>query len=350
MKITIQGDFFDCQIHKDTFYVWDTWGGIRSLNFNSVLAETTRDEWNKLELTYSESNIDRYHNSVCRDDTGIFPLDTLVIGNALYTAMENAVYKKSLLPNTKERKISFKSKKVIGVRGLCLATDNLGLLAIAAGNQGVFEVFDNRKIAISKWEHRIKNEEDGFYLVTSKSSRYVEYQERDILSWDFDWNDTLSRFRMSDRQWKDGRIRRSLLATTPINQHALVKYDSSMSVQSDIRTSNNPSRYFIQNQTTGQYDLEIAGKPRCQHKAIFGTVTESRKELVVQLVNGEIIRIEGPITRSRVLSGYGGRNNLLMVVLSDRIVVTNFYDKLTEGGHHKLLEDAKAISIGKRLK
>lgn len=60
----------------------------------------------------------------------------------------------------------------------------------------------------------------------------------------------------------------------------------------------------------------------------FGTVTESKKEVLVELKNGSIIRFEGPITRSRILSGKS-KKDLLMIVFDDRIEVTDFADELS---------------------
>ena len=66
------------------------------------------------------------------------------------------------------------------------------------------------------------------------------------------------------------------------------------------------------------------GKIRKRLEGKFGFAFSSKKEVVVDLGNNGVKVISGPITRCRIGSGFGAYNNLLIVVLDDRVEITDF--------------------------
>ena len=73
--------------------------------------------------------------------------------------------------------------------------------------------------------------------------------------------------------------------------------------------------------------ITIAGKPRKYLFGEFGMSAESKKEQVIVGKNGSVIRIECPITRSRVVNGFGKKNGLLVVVSNDHVMITDCYNE-----------------------
>lgn len=325
MKYIIRGDYFDCLYHNGCYYIWDTWGSLFAVDFEED-DHISVEERQFCTCEYDRNVMYHFVKQHVQVKGGYLPIDAVISGRYIYTAMENAIYRCGISYTSKKRNYSIlDNQELLSVRGVSLAVDELGFVSIAAENDGVFEIYDRKRYAINKWEHKAKDVEPGIYQVTSRYARKVDYINGNILTTDDMWHEKVCNYEMAKRKWVDGKIRRSLINSTSDNLPMLRESNPMSSVPFD-RKAVEKLYYVIRKHSVGGL-LEVASLPRKMETGAFGTVTESKKEVLVELINGKIIRFDGPITRTRIFNGRN-KKDLLMIVFDDRIEVTDFAEEL----------------------
>lgn len=325
MKYIIRGDYFDCLYQNGCYYIWDTWGSLFAVDFEED-RHIAKKEQQHSTFVYDCNVIHHYVKQRVQVKGGFLPIDAVISGRYIYTAMENAIYRCGISYTSKKRNYSLlDNQELLSVRGVSLAVDELGFVSVAAENEGVYEIYDKSRYAINKWEHKAKDVEPGIYQVTSRYARKVDYINGNILTTDDMWREKVCNYEMAKRKWVDGKIRRSLINSSTENLPMLRESSPMSSVPFD-RKAVEKHYYVIRKHSEGGL-LEVASMPRKMETGAFGTVTESKKEVVVELINGKILRFEGPITRTRIFNGRN-KKELLMIVFDDRIEVTDFAEEL----------------------
>lgn len=333
MKYIIRGDYFDCLYQNGCFYIWDTWGTLFAVDFEDD-RHIGVEEQPHYTFEYDSNVIQHYVKQRVQVKGGFLPIDAVISGPYIYTAMENAVYRCGVSYTSMKRNCSIlDNQELLSIRGVSLAADELGFVSIAAENEGVFEIYDHKRYAINKWEHKVKDVKAGIYQVTSRYARKVDYIEGNIITTDDLWREKVCNYEMAKRKWVDGKIRRSLINSSTENLPMLRELSPMSSVPFG-RKAVERHYYVIRKHSQGG-PLEVASLPRKMETGAFGTVTESKKEVLVELKNGKILRYEGPITRTRIFNGRH-RKDLLMIVFDDRIEVTDFSDEL-ENSHTQVM-------------
>ena len=53
LKISIKGDYYDCQIYRGRLYLWDFNGTLKVYDWKSIVQSLIRKETDKIALTFS---------------------------------------------------------------------------------------------------------------------------------------------------------------------------------------------------------------------------------------------------------------------------------------------------------
>lgn len=328
MKIIIKGDFFDCQLIRDRFFVWDSWGIIRVLDYRQDVYNHIGVMSNQsVELIYEDAiHLDNTITAITRMSGGIFPNDSVFVNGHLYTATESGVFRQ-VVGYGKElfEFSSSRSHKMTDIQVFDLSGGPGELVAMAAGKEGVFEIYNPRTMRVTKSGHDVKDVDKGIYLVSGSTSYNVCYQDRDIYSTDQDGRTRVLSFGSGERWTKqNGKQLRPYIRSNSPDGDLIKLLPTGEGTHREAERSLGLQQFeiwsFSLSRTPNQIN-RVLGKPRTVSEAVFGTVVEAREEVVIQQLDNAVKRISGPITRTRVLSGFGGKRNLLMVVLNDRIEI-----------------------------
>lgn len=329
MRIIIQGDWYDCQVIRDRVFLWDTDGWLIVLDLRQAVYELMKEHKYAFEFTLHKDVVDKFIISSVRIKGGIYPIDSAYMGNHLYTATETGLYRRYLQEGNRIAEMpKGLSKKLIGLRFQELSAKS-DTIAIAGGSYGLFELFNPLKYRITKSGHKAKEIEKGIYSVNRTYSKAVWYDKQDIISINQNGSHYRSSFTINKRVDESGKILRNYIRQNLVGEPALRMLpapDINQEVSREVFTLINDNGGTVTYQFTMRRfnnPVTIAGKPRKYLFGEFGMAAESKAEQVVVGKDGAIKRLEGPVTRSRVVSGFGKRNGLLVVVRNDHVLITD---------------------------
>lgn len=341
MRIIIEGDFFDCQVIRDRFFLWDTYGVLRVLDLRNTLKDISHKNGGNIVFTLHKEVGEKYVISTLRIKGGIYPLDSAYMGEHLYTATESGLFRRYLPEGEKIIDVSKGiSKKLIDVRFIELSPQP-NMMAMAGAEEGVFELYNPKKYRITKSGHEPKNQENGIYSVNRTFSKSVWYEKDNIANISNNGSFYLCHYRTNKQPDDQGRRLRTYLKQEALVDKLVLSLPAAVDVgkkETQKKETGGISRaihiYAVENKEH-QFSygfatpfhpepVIIASKPRRYLFGEFGTAAEAKKEVVVLSRKRGEIRINGPITRARVVSGFGGKNNLLITVCSDYVLITDF--------------------------
>lgn len=358
MKIILQGDYYDCQVRGDRFFVWDMWGNLFVVDLRDDMVERLVKGGFRQEIEYKQEVVIRHIQAGTRIRGGMYPHDSSFVGSYLYTATESGLYKRYI--DSGGRRVAIdtgKATKILGVQLFELANGQNQLMAMAGGREGVFEMYNPSMTRIVK-EGKLENDlSTRIYSVNKSYAMSVWYEGQNIVSSDHEGHSKISIFEKTERHGLSGPMQRIYLKTEKLERYERArltgrtqnKHTRALShiVEDEHLPSKNvptlpeatlgPGEIY-QDERQGEEcwvkfqgipkEFGLKGNLRRAMRGSFGYVAETKKEVLVVLKNGREIRITGPITRSRVVSGLRGRRNLLVVVLNDRIEITDFYKEI----------------------
>lgn len=358
MKIVLQGDFFDCQMRGDRFFVWDMWGHLLVVDLRDDIVERLVKGGFRQEIDYRQDVVKRHIQAGTRIRGGMFPHDSSFVGSYLYTATEGGLYKRYI--ETGERRVAIdtgKATKVFDVQLFELANGQHQLMAMAGGREGVFEMYNPAMTRIVK-NGKLENDlTTRIYSVNKNYAMSVWYEDQNIVSSDHEGHSRISIFEKGERQGQREPVQRIYLKTEKLERYERaylaghIQHERHRTLPYTEGKEHLPinSRPMLPEVIFGRDDISpdyrrgegcwinfqgvpkefgLKGNLRRTMRGSFGYVAETKNEVLVVLKNGREIRIPGPITKSRVVSGLRGRRNLLVVVLNDHIEITDFYKEI----------------------
>ena len=336
MKIIIQGDFYDCQFIRNRIFLWDTYGWLSVMDVRDEIQDIVNNHGWQFEYIIDKAIVNKFMIATLRLKGGIFPLDSAYMGNHLYTATETGLYRRYLQNGIRIVELSQGvAKKLIDVRFVELAAQK-NIMAMAGLSEGIFELYNPRVYRITKSGHQPKEVEKGIYSVIRTSSKTVWYENNNIGSVSNEGKPYLYRYKMKDQPDDDGRILRTYirqeewpqkwvprLQDMSHEQNDLTKVDATpLVLVYSVEDLNHHVNYSFC--TSSHRDpIELKGKPRRFLHGSFGVAAETKRDLVIVRNDNKIIKVDGPITRARVVSGFGKKDNLLIAVFSDYVMITD---------------------------
>lgn len=329
MRIIVQGDFYDCQVIRDRVFLWDTYGVLMVLDIRQTMYNLIKEHGNRFEFTIHKDTVDNFVISTLRIKGGIFPVDSAYMGEHLYTATESGLYRRYIQEGERIAELpKGLAKKLIDIRFMELATKT-DMMAMAGASEGLYELYNPRKYRITKSGHEVAEIEKGIYSVNRTFSKAVWYDKQDIISVNKEGYHYRCRYNATSKTDVNGRILRNYIKQDLIGEQNLLMLPAPEAVPDNSRevytllTDNNGDVTYQFVMRRFEKPVKISSKPRKFLFGGFGMAAEARKELVVVRKDGVVKRVEGPITRSRVVSGFGKKKGLLVIVRNEHVIITD---------------------------
>ena len=344
MKIILKGDFYDCQIIHGRVFLWNTWGQLFVFDIRPIIDQCVKDAGGKDTVLEIEKN-HLMHFCVASVNVkgGIFPLDSAYMDNHLYSATESGLYKRYI--QVGKRISDFSKGRAFPISRIPFYNIAIGdgYMGLAGKEEGLFELYNEKRYRISKYGRPAKMAGKGIYSVHRDYSSYVWYEKRNLFSRNERGYSYEYLYRLSQKSDNTGKYLRTYykrLEDLRYNSSSIMMLPSPEPSKQIIDHKEKDSKpllneYKIRSITpkldpqktefsfiTKDLDVSISigSKPRRSFKANYGIVVESKKEVVIVRPNGEVIRIPGPVTRTRNAKDSFGRDYLI-VVLNDNVLI-----------------------------
>ncbi|WP_430898660.1 MULTISPECIES: hypothetical protein [unclassified Paraflavitalea] len=383
VKISIQGDYIDCQIYRGRLYLWTFDGKIKVYKwdelvyslpnskrdalplkfcfldgnylYKSDLVELFLDEdfkniliekfsiLSKQDYVISERLVDKFLYGEQDTPRNTLPTDTEIYGSMLYYITEQGLFSSTAHRDNRKYPVSTKSTKIWDCNLLAIRANKYPQLALSGGNEGLFE-FDMSTSFRRRWNLKdpvqISKKHSSFanytywsiYNSSLTESSYMalfELKKADdsVITDEFDFGK--SKFQ---REFKGEITEERIFEGMGDRKNLSWGIDDKIYRATDngfeiVRFRNNPNKEKGEEQFTQLQNLDLQawkGRVIGGGTSYYGTIVECENALVVLLSNGESITIEGPITRWRVYPRSMNYQNHLHVIKDDRIEVYSF--------------------------
>lgn len=381
VKITIKGDYYDCQIYRGRLYLWTFDGVLKVYKWNDIVHSLTKKETDKIAMTFcfldgnylyksslielfkdtdfknlllskfsqiqkpdyqlSEKQLEQFLFGEQETPTGILPTDTEIYSNKLYIIHEQGLFSGSAHRAKSEKfPVSSRPSKLWDCNLLSIKANKYPQLALSGGDEGLFEL--NMANNLPSNLERVEKRTPIFHISKNHSS-FSNYSYLNIYNTSLVENSFLAMFK-----W-------NLSTDKNQNEKPLRDYDNQISDHEIFSTKN--KRHFISwgiedklykaidggfeiikynnyaNEEKGEKKFERLttvdldawkGEVINGGTAYFGNIVECENALVIIQSDGVVLTIPGPITRWRVYPRSMNYENHLHVILDDSIEIYSF--------------------------
>lgn len=379
VKITIKGDYYDCQIYRGRIYLWTFDGDLKVYNWNDIVQSFIKKETDKIAMTFcfldgnylyksslielfkdidfkklllakftqiekpvfqlTEKQLEKFLFGQQETPTGILPTDTEIYSNKLYFIHEKGLFSGSAHRNKSDKyPVGSRPSKLWDCNLLSIKANKYPQLALSGGDEGLFEL--NMATSLPSNLERV---EKKIFQISKNHSSFSNYSFLNIYNTSLIENSFLAMFKWNITKDKNQ------------NDKPLRDYDTSISDKDifDIKSNQHFISWGIEDKiykaTDGGFEIikfnNYANEEKGQQKftrlnsvnlqawkgkiinggtAYFGNIVECENALVVVQSNGEYLTIPGPITRWRVYPRSMNYENHLHVILDDRIEIYSF--------------------------
>ncbi|WPQ63805.1 hypothetical protein SIO70_02895 [Chitinophaga sancti] len=379
VKITIEGDYIDCQIYRGRLYLWAFDGSLRVYKWNELVESLVADQANLLAMTYcfleSSYIYDYYLTKLFLDEDfkkllirkfetiggegfqltedqaanflikqqdtpgKLLPTDTEIYGNTLYYINETGLYSTGAHRYGKlSNPVSSRPSKLWDCRLLSIKANKYPQIALSAGEDGLFEFnkIDRAPITLPKADTLFP-----IYKISEGHSSFANYSFLSIYNTSlisqsymalFTWN-------MNSKESSSKRATRDFQRTVPDNfifRSGIETDHISWGIQDKIYRATDTGFEIVKfDNGNGEREPQWSqldfinlrpwkGKVIGGSAAHFGTIVECENALVIMLSDGQVMTIAGPITRWRVYPRSNNYENQLHVILDDKIEIYSF--------------------------
>jgi hypothetical protein len=373
LKITIYGDFWDCQIYRGRLYLWYTDGSVGVYDWDRLVETTfsnrvdelvlkcafTRGDYlygNELSLLFRNADFKKsllnkflkaskkdlsiqlkmlknFERSKQDDPMTELPTDTCIYSNTLFAINDLGLYSGSIHNNDLKHGISTRSKKLWDCPLLSIRAANRSI-AMAGGDEGVFELHLANYYGDLSMLEEVKN---GIYQVSDRHSSLVNWSFASLYSSSYVDSGFLAAFGWNEhkeaRRYK--RIFEKLIPDSDIfnksgfswgsqekiylancNTIEVVKY-----TQKNVNSDN--KNEVFQHLDSISFN-ENLGKVISGGIAYFGVIIEYDDALQVLCSDDTLIILRESVARWRVYPRSKRYENHLHVIYEDRLVIYSF--------------------------
>lgn len=381
LKISLKGDFYDCQIYRGRLYLWDFEGALKVYDWTSIVQSLVKKETDKIALTFSfldgnylyksslielfkdkdfknlllkkfkrvenktfeitKKQLVKFQIGEQESPTGILPTDTEIYSNQLYFIHEKGLFSSSA-HRTKTQKylVSSRPTKLWDCNLLSIKANKYPQIALSGGDEGLFELNTSR--AQPENLKRVESKKP-IYQISNEHSSFSNYSYLNIYNTSLIKESFLATFKWDAKLQPSGhldvarnfdeKLTSQTLFQTKSNQHFV-----SWGIADKIYKAKNGGFEIIK---YNNYADEEKGEEKFQKlksfnlhawkgkvtnggTAYFGNIVECENALIVILSDNQIITIPGPITRWRVYPRSMNYENHLHVILNDSIDIYSF--------------------------
>ncbi|MDP1622631.1 MAG: hypothetical protein Q8M08_09880 [Bacteroidales bacterium] len=381
VKITIKGDFYDCQIYRGRLYLWTFDGDLKVYNWNELVRSQIKKDEDKIAMTFcfldgnylyksslielfkdidfkalllqkfgaiekesfelSESKLNNFLIGHQDTPTGILPTDTEIYSNKLYFIHDKGLYSGSAHRSKSDKyPVSSRPNKLWDCNLLSIKANKYPQLALSGGDEGLFELnmADNLPTNLKQVERRgpifqISNSHSSFCNYSYLNIYNTSLVEDSFLAM-FKWNMVIGEgnrekaLRDFDTEIDDKTIfnikSKKHFISWGIEDKIYKAIDGGFDV---IKFNNYTNSEKGEKRFTRLKRVNIQawkGKIINGGTAYFGNIVECENALIVAQSDGKYLTIPGPITRWRVYPRSMNYENHLHVILDDRIEIYSF--------------------------
>ncbi|MDR2147705.1 MAG: hypothetical protein LBE91_14725 [Tannerella sp.] len=376
IKITIKGDFYDCQIYRGRLYLWTFNGDLKVYNWNDIVSSFIKKDTDKIAMTfcfldgnylYKSSLIELFKDEEFKNllidkfnritepifqlterqlekflfgqqdtPTKILPTDTEIYSNKLYFIHEQGLFSSSAHRAKSEKfPVSSKPSKLWDCNLLSIKANKYPQLALSGGNEGLFELN-----MASSLPSNLKRIEQGrpIFQISEKHSSFSNYSYLNIYNTSLVDKSFLAMFKWNINQEKkplrdyEKDINDQEIFNIKNTQHFISwgiedKIYRATDIGFEIIKYNNYTKEEGEERFTRLESINLQewkGKIINGGTSYFGNIVECENALVVAQSDGNCVTIPGPITRWRVYPRSLNYENHLHVILDDRIEIYSF--------------------------
>ncbi len=381
IKITLKGDYYDCQIYRGRLYLWTFEGDLKVYNWNKIVQSFIKKDNDKIAMTFcfldgnylyktslielfkdidfkklllnkftqiekpvyqlTEKQLEKFLFGQQETPTGILPTDTEIYSNKLYFIHEKGLFSGSAHRAKSEKfPVSSRPSKLWDCNLLSIKANKYPQLALSGGSEGLFELnmANNLPSNLERME-----EKSPIFQISKNHSSFSNYSYLNIYNTSlidnsflalFKWNVTKDK-NLKDKPLRDfdSSINDKKIFNTKNNQHFISwgiedKLYKATDGGFEIIKYNNYANIEKGEETFTRLknvDLHAwKGKVINGGTTYFGNIVECENALVVIQSDGKYLTIPGPITRWRVYPRSMNYENHLHVILDDRIEIYSF--------------------------
>jgi hypothetical protein len=381
VKITIYGDYFDCQIYRGRLYLWTFDGILKVFNWNDLVQSFIKQETDRIAMTfcfmdgnylYKSSLIELFNDtdfrkllikkfeSVTKTDlsvkeiklkkfllgsqdtpTGFIPTDTEIYSNKLYFITDKGLFSATAHRGKNEKyPVSSRHTKLWDCSLLSIKANKYPQLALSGGNEGLFEL----NISRSK-PSNLKRIEQKYpiYQVSNRHSSFSNYTFLSIYNtslidqsfialfkWNLEKENLTSSIPLRDF---DKTVDDKEIFKTKSNRHFVSWgiedkiYKATDNGFEIIKFNNYAKPEKGESVFTRLTSVNLhpwKGNVINGSTAYFGNIIECENALIVLQSDKQSLTIPGPITRWRIYPRSMNYENHLHVILDDRIEIYSF--------------------------
>lgn len=389
-KITLEGDYWDCQIYRGRLYLWTMEGSLKVVDWYSLVKSLEQNisqhlplscaftdggylynyalknifydpEFKKLlqdkfllitkkDFILDERSIDKYLIGLQDNPFGELQIDSEISSNRVYALTEDALLS-ATAHRSKGNPVSSKLKNHFSINAFSIKANNYSRFAISAGADGLFE-FD----ALLANERHVRGDQYVKQILNSHSS-FADYSFFSIYNSSLVGDSCLAYQRyqeMSPENWSnDIEVQRANIKfekSIPEDQIFKIKSD-----QKTVSWGTNEKLYkavnggialvrfnnFKPEETFSETELikvdSQYGNILCARTAYYGTIVEYDNALVVLLSDFTRFVIEGPITRWRIYPRSYNYENHLHVIKENCVEIYSFNNDYFQDQVEKVL-------------
>jgi hypothetical protein len=380
-KITIEGDFWDCQIYRGRLYLWYSNGKLRIVNWQALVHSFIEDVTQELALTcafldgrflygsnssilfedkdfkelltvkFNElisrelqiSNSDLVKFTIGEQDNPFKELqtDSEVLNNRIYALTYNGLF--SALghrPVSNKFKVSSKTRKINDFVGFSLKGGKYGRLALSGGEAGLYEYDASNAAIFSELE---ETENEKFYCVTPKHSSFADFNflsryNSSIVKKSFlllhKWDNSgpkIKPFRVLDREIDEA----SIFGTDRLNSDAYRSNSVSWGTNEKLYKASDSILEVVDFNNYSETDDFFSAKSTFEFQSwkgkilrggvsYFGTIIECEFAIVVLMEQDVFFNIPGSATRWRVYPRSLNYENHLHVIFDEKLEIYSF--------------------------
>lgn len=381
VKITIPGDYVDCQIYRGRLYLWTFNGSLKICDWNGIIESLIKKTTQKVPLTfcfingnylYKESIIDLFTDidfknllikkfALVADQeyiikprqlskflmgeqetpTKIIPTDTEIYSSNLYFITESGLFVGSAHRDKSEKNlVSSKPRKIWDCDLLSIKANKYPQLALSGGSEGLFELNMTRLQPENLKQIETK---DSIYEISRSHSSFSNYASLSIYNSSVATESFMALFEWNTKKDENQKDIYQRDFAKNINENEIFNSKDkhnylSWGIEDKIYRATNQGFEIVRfnnraNEEKGEKKFTRIGNTNLHAwkgkvinggTAYFGNVVECENALVVMLSDGRTHTIPGPITRWRVYPRSRNYENHLHVILDDRIEIYSF--------------------------
>lgn len=373
-KITIQGDFWDCQIYRGRLYLWYSngdvsvfdWGKLvrsfitdpaqdlaltcafldgrflyasnlsvlfRDEQFKSLL-ETKFDDLTRRNLVIEENDLHNFLISKQSNPFNELQTDSEILYNTVYALTYDGIFCAAAhRPIKNKYQLSTKISKVTDLVGYSMKAGKYSKLAVSAGDDGLFEY--NASSGDDYFDDF--DERNRLHQVSSKHSSFADFNFLSLYNSSIIGSSFLSLHRWEEDETTVGKPRRTIekeisdveifgdSLRTALSWGTNEKIYRARDNMLEVVTFNNYAKdedYFSRKH---QFQFQAwKGNILKGGVAYFGTIIECQNALVVLMGDDDFFNIQGAVTRWRVYPRSLNYENHLHVIHDNRIEIYSF--------------------------